>query len=34
MSKVKNKYVSWGDMSEEEKAKFFKSPPFTIKKDE
>lgn len=29
----KEKYISWGDMSEEEKAEFFKSPPFKIKKD-
>lgn len=27
-------YISWGDMSEEEKAEFFKSPPFKIKKHE
>lgn len=27
-------YISWNDMSEEEKAEFFKSKPFTIKKDE
>lgn len=23
-------YISWGDMSEEEKAEFFKSEPFKI----
>lgn len=35
MSKVeKEKYISWGDMSEEEKAEFFKSEPFKIKKHE
>jgi hypothetical protein len=27
----KGKYISWGDMSEEEKAEFFKSYPFKIK---
>lgn len=27
-------YISWGDMSEEEKAEFFKSNPFKIKKHE
>jgi hypothetical protein len=27
----KEKYISWGDMSEEEKAEFFKSNPFKIK---
>jgi len=30
----KNMYISWGDMSEEEKAEFFKSEPFKIKKHE
>jgi hypothetical protein len=30
----KDMYISWGDMSEKEKAEFFKSPPFKIKKDE
>ena len=35
MSKAeKDEYISWGDMSEEEKAEFFKSNPFKIKKDE
>lgn len=35
MSKAKKeKYISWGDMSEEEKAEFFKSNPFKIKKYE
>lgn len=34
MSKAKkDMYISWSDMSEEEKAEFFKLPPFTIKKD-
>jgi hypothetical protein len=34
MSKAeKEKYISWGDMSEEEKAKFFKSNPFKIIKN-
>ena len=28
----KDKYISWSDMSEEEKAEFFKSNPFKIKK--
>ena len=33
MSKTeKDMYISWGDMTEEEKAEFFKSPPFKIKK--
>jgi hypothetical protein len=33
MSKAeKEKYISWGDMSEEEKAEFFKCEPFKIKK--
>ena len=32
MSKAEE-YISWGNMSEEEKAEFFKSPPFKIKKD-
>ena len=27
----KDEYISWGDMSEEEKAEFFKSNPFKIK---
>jgi predicted naringenin-chalcone synthase len=27
----KEKYISWGDMSEEEKVEFFKSNPFKIK---
>ena len=27
-------YISWSDMSEEEKAEFFKSNPFKIKKHE
>ena len=30
----KDMYISWGDMSEEEKAEFFKSNPFKIKKHE
>lgn len=31
MSKAeKEKYISWGDMSDEEKAEFFKSEPFKI----
>ena len=30
----KEELISWGDMSEEEKAEFFKSNPFKIKKDE
>lgn len=30
----KDEYISWGDMSEEEKANFFKSYPFKTKKDE
>lgn len=30
MSKVEE-YISWSDMSEEEKAEFFKSNPFKIK---
>lgn len=30
----KEEYISWGDMSEEEKAEFFKSYPFKIKKNE
>lgn len=35
MNKVeKDAYISWGDMSEKEKAEFFKSSPFKIKKDE
>ena len=35
MSKAeKEEYISWGDMSEKEKAEFFKSNPFKIKKDE
>ncbi len=25
-----DEYISWGDMSEEEKAEFFKSDPFKI----
>ena len=28
----KDKWISWGNMSEEEKAEFFKSNPFKIKK--
>ena len=32
MSKAeKEKYISWNNMSEEEKAEFFKSNPFKIK---
>jgi hypothetical protein len=32
MSKAeKEKYIFWGDMSEKEKAEFFKSNPFKIK---
>jgi hypothetical protein len=27
----KEEWISWGDMSEEEKAEFFKSNPFKIK---
>ena len=35
MSKTeKEKYISWGDMSEKEKAEFFKSNLFKIKKHE
>ena len=35
MSKAeKDMYISWNDMSEEEKADFFKSDPFKIKKHE
>lgn len=30
----KKEWISWGDMSEEEKAEFFKSDPFKIKKHE
>jgi len=30
----KDMYISWSDMSEKEKAEFFKSPPFKIKKHE
>jgi len=30
----KEKYISWGNMSEKEKAEFFKSNPFKIKKHE
>lgn len=30
----KDEWISWGDMSEEEKAEFFKCEPFKIKKDE
>ena len=30
----KDEYISWNDMSEEEKTEFFKSKPFTIKKHE
>lgn len=30
----KEKWISWNDMSEEEKADFFKSNPFKIKKHE
>ena len=34
MSKAEeDTYISWNDMSEEEKAEFFKSDPFKIKKD-
>lgn len=33
MSK-REEYISWNSISEEEKAEFFKSPPFKIKKDE
>lgn len=33
MSK-EEKYISWNSMSEKEKAEFFKSNPFKIKKDE
>ena len=33
MSKAKkDMYISWNDMSEEEKADFFKCEPFKIKK--
>lgn len=28
----KEEYISWNDMSEEEKAEFFKCEPFKIKK--
>ncbi len=32
MSKAeKDIYISWGDMSEEEKAEFFRNKPFKIK---
>ena len=30
----KEEWISWNDMSEEEKAEFFKSNPFKIKKHE
>ena len=30
----KEEWISWSDMSEEEKAKIFKSNPFKIKKHE
>lgn len=30
----KGEYISWNDMSEEEKSEFFKSDPFKIKKHE
>ena len=33
MSKTEE-YISWNSMSEEEKAEFFKSNPFKIKKHE
>lgn len=31
MNKEEEEYISWNDMSEKEKAEFFKSNPFKIK---